>query len=279
MDSEYKYPIRKVSQLTGVNPVTLRAWQRRYGLIKPGRSESGHRLYSDADIQLIRQILSWLDKGVSIGQVKSLLKSPESESVSDNWQKIQYELITLAQNLKINQLESLITETSKLYPAEHWLRHIIEPWLKQLSLLDRPDQGLIEQAARRLLGSKVEKMISIQSGPRVALLQLGQISALEAQLARYELQSLECRCYDLGNADPAQLPLISERLPVQAYILQLGSGLNANWFTQKQKQLPENSFYSGQLGLIYQSRNWLTLPYAESLTQLVRQNEKAFALV
>ena len=279
MDSEYKYPIRQVSQLTGVNPVTLRAWQRRYGLIKPGRTDSGHRLYSDADILLIRQILNWLDKGVSIGQVKSLLKNPQTEPASDNWQDIQQQLISLAQDLKLHQLESLIAETSRLYPAEQWLRHIIEPWLKQLSLLQRPDQGLIEQAARRLLGHKIEKMITLQSGPYIALLQVGAIPALDAQLARYELQSLECRCYDLGNADPAQLSLISERLSIQAYILQLGSGLNSKWFSEKQARLPENSFFSGQLGLIYQHKNWLNSPYAETLTQLVRQHEKAFGLV
>jgi MerR family transcriptional regulator, light-induced transcriptional regulator len=279
MDSEHTYPIREVSKITGVNPVTLRAWQRRYGLIKPARTESGHRLYSNADIHQIRQILNWLDKGVSIGQVKPLLKNPATETVTDNVQSIQNELMTLAQNLKLNQLEAYISETSKLYPAELWLRKIIEPWLKQLSMLQRPDQLIIEQSARRLLGSKIERMITIQTGPRIALLQVGNISSLDAQLARFELQSLECRCYDLGHSDPAQLSLISERLQVHAFIILLGSGLNANCFSAKQSRLPENCFYSGQLGLIYQSRLWLNAPYAESITQLVKQHEKAFALV
>jgi len=41
-----RFPIRTVSELTGVNSVTLRAWERRYGLIQPVRKESGHRLYT-----------------------------------------------------------------------------------------------------------------------------------------------------------------------------------------------------------------------------------------
>ena len=41
---EGSYPIREVSRLTGVNAVTLRAWQRRYGLVQPARTEKGHRL-------------------------------------------------------------------------------------------------------------------------------------------------------------------------------------------------------------------------------------------
>ncbi len=57
------YPIREVSRLTGVNAVTLRAWQRRYGLVQPARTEKGHRLYSEQDIRQIGEILSWLERG------------------------------------------------------------------------------------------------------------------------------------------------------------------------------------------------------------------------
>ncbi|MBH3309707.1 MerR family DNA-binding transcriptional regulator, partial [Pseudomonas mosselii] len=37
-------PMRDVVSLTGINPVTLRAWERRHGLISPQRTEGGHRL-------------------------------------------------------------------------------------------------------------------------------------------------------------------------------------------------------------------------------------------
>ncbi len=47
-------PIREISRLTGVNSVTIRAWERRYGLIKPLRTNKGHRLYCHADVELIK---------------------------------------------------------------------------------------------------------------------------------------------------------------------------------------------------------------------------------
>ena len=56
LKQEELFPIREVSRLTGVNPVTLRAWERRYGLIQPTRTESGHRLYSMADVEAVRSI-------------------------------------------------------------------------------------------------------------------------------------------------------------------------------------------------------------------------------
>ena len=48
------YAIRSyyaVSSLTGVNSVTLRAWERRYNLIRPQRTAKGHRLYTQRDVR------------------------------------------------------------------------------------------------------------------------------------------------------------------------------------------------------------------------------------
>lgn len=67
------FPIREVARLTGVNPVTLRAWERRYGLIRPTRTASGHRLYSQTDIAAIRSILGWIERGVAVSKVGKIL--------------------------------------------------------------------------------------------------------------------------------------------------------------------------------------------------------------
>ena len=45
------YTIGEVALLCDINPVTLRAWQRRYGLLKPQRTDGGHRLFNDDDIE------------------------------------------------------------------------------------------------------------------------------------------------------------------------------------------------------------------------------------
>ena len=45
--------LKAVSVETGLSPATLRAWERRYGLVKPERSLGGHRLYSEHDIEVL----------------------------------------------------------------------------------------------------------------------------------------------------------------------------------------------------------------------------------
>src|SRR5689334_25327161 len=77
LEQEELFPIREVARLTGVNPVTLRAWERRYGLIVPTRTDSGHRLYSLTDIERVRSILGWIERGVAVSKIGKLLARAE----------------------------------------------------------------------------------------------------------------------------------------------------------------------------------------------------------
>lgn len=73
------FPIRTVVAETGVNAITLRAWERRYGLIRPVRTPSGHRLYSQADIDLVRRIMQLQDKGIPVSRAIAWLKQHPGE--------------------------------------------------------------------------------------------------------------------------------------------------------------------------------------------------------
>lgn len=77
-EQEGLYPIRHVCAETGINDVTLRAWERRYGLIRPMRTPKGHRLYSADDIARIKRILELLDQGIPVSQVHRVLASEQA---------------------------------------------------------------------------------------------------------------------------------------------------------------------------------------------------------
>lgn len=59
--------IGEVARRTGVAVATLRAWERRYGLLEPERTEGGHRLYREADVERVRAMVGLLDEGWSAG--------------------------------------------------------------------------------------------------------------------------------------------------------------------------------------------------------------------
>jgi MerR family transcriptional regulator, light-induced transcriptional regulator len=58
--------IREVAARTGVGQPTLRMWESRYGFPEPARLPSGHRRYSEADCELIRQVVRDRDAGLSL---------------------------------------------------------------------------------------------------------------------------------------------------------------------------------------------------------------------
>ena len=62
------YRIKRVAHLTGINPATLRAWERRYQLLTPRRSPAGYRLYTDEDVAILARIKRLIDEGLSIGE-------------------------------------------------------------------------------------------------------------------------------------------------------------------------------------------------------------------
>lgn len=71
--------IGEVSRRTGVAVPTLRAWERRYGLLSPERTDGGHRLYSERDIARVRGMQRLLDEGWSASAAaREVLREPAS---------------------------------------------------------------------------------------------------------------------------------------------------------------------------------------------------------
>ncbi len=69
------YNLGTVLRETGINADTLRAWERRYNLPQPERTEGGHRLYSEHDVEVIKWLMRQQTRGMRIGQAVKLWQS------------------------------------------------------------------------------------------------------------------------------------------------------------------------------------------------------------
>jgi DNA-binding transcriptional MerR regulator/methylmalonyl-CoA mutase cobalamin-binding subunit len=82
MPNIYETPtfnLKAVVQETGVKPDTLRAWERRYGLPQPGRTEGGHRLYSQRDVDIIKWLVARQEEGMRIKRAVELWRRLKTE--------------------------------------------------------------------------------------------------------------------------------------------------------------------------------------------------------
>lgn len=72
MNVEGLWRIKEFSARTGVAEVTLRAWERRYGLVTPQRSDGGYRLYAPADEQRVVAMQAHMARGMAAAEAAAL---------------------------------------------------------------------------------------------------------------------------------------------------------------------------------------------------------------
>ena len=126
------YSIGEFARLSGITATTLRAWQRRYGLLKPQRTEGGHRQYSDEDVQQALKILDWVKKGVPVSQVKPLLARPGPRR-TNNWVNLQETMLQRLKEGKIESLRQLIYDSGREYPRPELVTELLRPLRSKVS--------------------------------------------------------------------------------------------------------------------------------------------------
>ncbi|AZF08986.1 Transcriptional regulator, MerR family [Pseudomonas sp. R2-37-08W] len=127
-------PIREVARQTGVNAVTLRAWERRYGLIVPQRTPKGHRLFSAEHVQRIHAILTWLNRGVPVSQVKGLIDSAQAnpEPMENEWHALRQTLVNAIGELAERRVDDAFNQAMALYPPRTLCEQLMLPLLSEL---------------------------------------------------------------------------------------------------------------------------------------------------
>ena len=76
--------IGELSRRTGVSVELLRAWEKRYGLLEPGRSGGGFRLYSDADVERVQSMQRHLGEGLAAAEAARRALAPASVTAEAN---------------------------------------------------------------------------------------------------------------------------------------------------------------------------------------------------
>ena len=178
------FPIRTVSELTGVNSITLRAWESRYGLIVPIRKASGHRLYTQEHIDLINRVVGLLDRGMRIGQVKAEVLAGNNSDDSDSslederqnyWRRYINGMIAAIIRFDERALERTYSDALSHYPVRLVTEKLLSPVLKEVGERWISGQGSVAEEhffgfyLRNKLGARFHHRSQNQSGPRLLM--------------------------------------------------------------------------------------------------------------
>ncbi|OAH55917.1 MULTISPECIES: B12-binding domain-containing protein [Bacillaceae] len=142
--NEGKYNIKAVSTITGIQPGTLRAWERRYHILEPVRNDAGHRLYTEEHIRKLKWLSEKVQQGLTISQAVAIFDQHETEPGSYTYveaaemsqQEVLFEELLQAL-LRFDEVKAqeLINKGFALYTIDHVTIHILAPLLIRIGKL------------------------------------------------------------------------------------------------------------------------------------------------
>src|SRR5436305_2793878 len=144
-------PIGVVARRTGLKPDLIRAWERRYGAVAPGRSETRRRFYSDEDIERLLLLRRVVNTGRGISQVASLSNSelealieaepapayaqpspPAPEEIDEVAEAFLSRCVAAAQRLDVREMELELDRASVLFSRTHLMERVLVPLMRRI---------------------------------------------------------------------------------------------------------------------------------------------------
>jgi DNA-binding transcriptional MerR regulator/methylmalonyl-CoA mutase cobalamin-binding subunit len=151
-----KYRIQSVAQMTGLSPAVIRAWEARYGLVVPERSESGYRLYSEEDVVALQAAQRLVAQGMAPMEVAALprqevlrrasappplMPAPPPAPLTE----VIAPLLSAIAAFDRERTEQLLARPLVMLPAEALCGQLLAPLLHELG--DRWQRGELPLAA------------------------------------------------------------------------------------------------------------------------------------
>jgi DNA-binding transcriptional MerR regulator len=127
--------IGELSRRSGVSPELLRAWERRYGLLRPTRSSGGLRLYSLDDLERVREMRRHLADGLAAAQAAALAAAPaglQAVEVALDTASARDELARTLEAFDEPTAQSIFDDLLATATVEALVTEVVLPYLHEL---------------------------------------------------------------------------------------------------------------------------------------------------
>lgn len=206
MKNSIKYPIKAVSNLTGLSIYVIRAWEKRYNAVVPERTETNRRLYSQEDVEKLKLLHLASENGHSIGTIAhynidelkkivgdtkdvpsvSKISFSEPEGATNN--KYLINSIKYIEELDVNSLEHELYKALVDLPQPKFIKEVIAPLLEKIGFLWKEgdirivNEHLSTAVIRKILTSLIDNNSVPNNAPSILLAtprgQLHELGAL-----------------------------------------------------------------------------------------------------
>ena len=169
------YSIKATAALTGLGTETLRAWERRYRVIVPGRDENGRRFYSQQDLDKLILLANLTRQGHAISKISGLnadeLKKLLNPSVVNGGDQAQFteQIVEALLDYKIDRCEQLLKRALMANEPLAYVRDILSPALSHVGdlwhqeKLSVAQEHMFSSCVKRILLSMVNNLHSLST--------------------------------------------------------------------------------------------------------------------
>ena len=135
------YRIGEFARRVGVTPELLRAWEQRYGLLRPVRTPGGFRLYGEEDAERVARMRQGLDEGLSAAEAARMALEPGS-SPDGLIEDARARLIGAIESYDEAGVQAALDDALAAFGLEAFVRDLILP---TLTVVGRGwEQGTVE---------------------------------------------------------------------------------------------------------------------------------------
>ncbi len=151
--------IGEFSRRVGVSPELLRAWERRYGLLRPVRSQGGFRLYTSEDAERVARMRQALAEGFSAAEAarRALLQPPSAVAALEASRE---RLLAAAEAYDDAAVHAVLDEALAGFALQTVLRELILPALRRIG--EEWERGRLEVGHEHFASTIVrERLLSL----------------------------------------------------------------------------------------------------------------------
>jgi len=171
---EHSFRIRKAAELSGVTEDLIRAWERRYGILKPRRTPGGYRVYSDADIAVLKRLKRLTEEGMSIAEAARLVPTlrqevetgmlgPNGSASAAPIQAWHEQIMEAARSLDQRRVDAMLDQAFASLPTLAVVDQLLMPILRDVG--DAWEHGSLTVAGEHLASTTIRaRLISLLHG-------------------------------------------------------------------------------------------------------------------
>lgn len=230
------YSIKAVSQATGLSIETLRAWERRYGIVEPLRDGNGRRAYRPEDVIRLRKLREATERGHPISRLarlgaadieRLLGQPPPKQGGAGPLQNIAAQVLDAAADYRPADCDRLLATALALLPLPQVVHEVLTPLMREVGErwhrgdLSIAQERMVSMALRKQLSSVLDTYGRIATGPvMVFATPSGERHELGILMGALLASARNARCHYLGADLPvADLATYATRVQARVVVL------------------------------------------------------------